>query len=141
MSIFFPDISVLTLIIPILGTFLYNENTAGFLSLSQASWTTEWMVGRVYSADKGDANAEGDEDRQFRSPGLNRPRSDLTRADGISEEAERATSGRLRMRERRGFFLMSGEKFVGGARAVGAWMYCELATTWRVLLVLSILCL
>lgn len=53
------------------------------------------MSGRVYSADKADAIGEGDEARQFRSSDSSRPRSKLTRADGISEEAKPATPGRL----------------------------------------------
>lgn len=63
------------------------------------------MSGRLYAADKGDAKGEGDEARQFRSSGSSRLRCDLTRADGISEEAKRATSGRLSVREKkRGFW-------------------------------------
>lgn len=66
------------------------------------------MSGRVYSADKGDANGEGDEARQFRSSGSSRLRSKLTRADGISEEAKRATSGRLSVREKKRGFWCGG---------------------------------
>lgn len=62
------------------------------------------MGGRVYAADKGDADGEGDEARQFRSSGPGGRSADLTRADGISEEAKRATSGCLGLREEpRGF--------------------------------------
>lgn len=59
------------------------------------------MGGRVYAADKGDANGEGNEARHFRSSGPGGRRAELTRADGISEEAKRATSGCLGLREER----------------------------------------
>lgn len=72
------------------------------------------MGGRVYAADKGDANGEGDEARQFRSSGPGGRSADLTRADGISEEAKRATSGCLGLREEpRGFGLVSGGREEG----------------------------
>lgn len=102
------------------------------------------MGGRVYATDKGGANGEGDEARQFRSSGPGGRSGDLTRADGISEEAKRATSGCLGLREEpTGFGLASGGREGGqvcgrGQESRGSDVY---VMTLRVRWVRGTLCL